>query len=401
MDVLNTSTLLYVTQSRQENLDKLIGHRFSEALSWRNSFKKVIILFYSSTNNYLFKKIFNNAYMIGVPFDLSPSTLRSIFNLGRNYLNLSLFLFKLTKKIKIDIIRLENLVISGPSVFLISKIKKIPQVLWLGGYERKAIFAKYKKNLLTWFITKFITLFETLILRNVNFIYPVSDELLEIVKKRNVKNYFLSPNYVDLSVFIDNHRDDIFSKEIISLLYVGRFEEEKGIKILLRAIKILSKKNLKFELILVGDGVLKEWIINFTELYKIKNVRMLGLIDYKDMPNIYNMADIFVLPSLTEGSPGSIIEAMGCGTAIICTAVGECPKIIKNGQNGLIVEPGKPQIFADAILDLMNNRHLINKFKKTGRISAINRTKNYMKLHKFVYEKILKNVKFKNLKAKN
>jgi len=391
MDILSTATLLYVTQSRQENLDKLIGHRFTEAFSWRQYFKRVIVLCYSSTKNYLYRKIYDNAYLIGIPFDLAPSTVKSVSNLVRNYLNMWSFLFKLTKVVKIDIIRLENLVISGPQVYILSKIKKIPHVLWLGGYERKAMFSKYKKNLLTWFISRIIILFEIVILKNANFVYPVSDELVELTEKRNVRNKFYSPNYVDLSKFNDKHPQNYLnSKEKLELLYVGRFEEEKGLKILLNAIKILYNESNKFELNLVGDGLLKEWILNFIKRNKIKNVKLLGTFDYSDMPKLYNEADIFVLPSLTEGSPGSVIEAMGCGTASICTAVGECPKIIKNGENGILIKPGNPQELANAILNLVNNKDLIEKLRKKGRISALKRTKDYRKIHKFVYEQVLK-----------
>ncbi|MFX1392820.1 MAG: glycosyltransferase family 4 protein [Promethearchaeota archaeon] len=391
MDNLSTSTLLYVTQTRQENLDKLIGHRFAEAFSWREYFRRVIVLCYSSTKNYLFRKLFENSYIIAIPFDLSTSTFKTIFNLFKNYLNLFSFLFKLTKVVKIDIIRLENIIISGPQVYLFSKIKKIPHVLWLGGYERKAMFAKYKKNLLTWLISRIIILFELVIFKNANFVYPVSDELLELSNKRNIKNKFYSPNYVDLSKFKDMRLQNYLnSKKKINLLYVGRFEEEKGLRVLLKAIKILLKENDKFELNLVGDGSLRDWILNFLRENKINNVKLLGIFDHNDMPKLYNQADIFILPSLTEGSPGSVIEAMGCGTASICTAVGECPKIINNGEDGILIEPGNPQILANAILSLISNTELIQKFRKNGRISALKRTKDYIKIHKYVYEKILK-----------
>jgi len=391
MTFLSTSTLVYVTQTRQENLDKLIGHRFAEAFLWRKYFKRVIVLCYSSSRNYLFKKVYDNAYIIGIPFDLTPSTFKSVFNLGRNYLNLLSFLFKLTKVVKINIIRLENLVMSGPQVYIFSKIKKIPHVIWLGGYERKAMFAKYKKNLLTWLISRIIILLEIVILKNANFVYPVSDELVELTDKRNIKNKIYTPNYVDLSKFNDMHpKDYLDSKKRISILYVGRFEEEKGLKVLLNAIKILSNESDRFELNMVGFGSLKDWILNFIKGNKINNVKLLGIFDHGDMPKLYNQADIFVLPSLTEGSPGSVIEAMGCGTASICTAVGECPNIITNRENGILIKPGSPDLLASAILNLINNRELINKFRKNGRISALKRTKDYIKIHKYVYEKILK-----------
>ena len=395
MDILSSSTLLYVTQTRQDDLDKLIGHRFTEAFSWCKFFKRVIVICYSSSNLYLYKKIYDNGYLIGIPFDLSPSTFKSVFNLGKNYLNLALFLFKLIKTVKIDIIRLENIVISGPPVLILNKVKKIPHVIWLGGYERKAVFSKYNKNLLTWFFARLIVLFELIILKNANFVYPVSDELMDLAKKRNIKNKIYSPNYVDLSIFNDNHpKLNPNSKSKIKVLYVGRFEEEKGLKVLLNAIKILSKESSKFDLLLVGDGSLKDWIIDFINKNKIKNIKILGTFDYSQMPQIYNQADIFILPSHTEGSPGSVIEAMGCGTASICTAVGECPKIISNGENGLLIPPGDPKAMSDAILSLINNRSLIEEFRKKGREAALKRTSNYTKIHKFVYEQILKRSQF-------
>jgi glycosyltransferase involved in cell wall biosynthesis len=390
MTNLSTSTLLYVTQTRQENLDKLIGHRFTEAFSWRKYFKRVIVICYSSSKDYLFKKIYNNSYLVGIPFDLASTTSKTVCNLGKNYMNLFIFLLKLKKKLEINVIRLENIVISGLPVFLFCKLMKIPYVLWLGGYERRAVFAKYKKNLVTWLITKIIVLLETIILRYANFVYPVSDELCELIEKRNIKNAYLSPNYIDLSKFKDHHLNNRNSKDKIPILYVGRFEEEKGIKVLLNSIKILFNERNKFDLLLVGNGRLKNWIKNFIKKNKIENIRFLGLLDYDEMPQIYNQAEIFVLPSLTEGSPGSLIEAMGCGTVPICTAVGVCPNIIKNGENGILIEPGNPQELANAILKLINNRELIKNFRKNGRISALRRTKNYITIHKFVYEQILK-----------
>ena len=390
MDNLSTSTLLYITQTRQKGLEKLIGHRFTEAFSWRRYFKRVIVLCYSSSKKYLFKKVHDNGYLIGVPFDLSTSTFKSIFNLGKNYLNLLQFLFKLSNRTKIDIIRLENIVISGPPVYILSKIKKIPHVIWLGGYERKAVFAKYKKNLVTWLIAKLIILFETIILKNANFVYPVSDELMELAEKRNIKNKIYSPNYIDLSVFTDKHTSsNLNSERKVQVLYVGRFEEEKGLRVLLNAISLISSESNQFNLSLVGYGSLTGWIKDFLLKKKINNVKLLGKLDYSEMPKIYNQADIFILPSHTEGSPGCIIEAMGCGTATICTEVGECPKIIKNGENGILIPPGEPKIMSEALMQLINNKKLIEKYRKNGRISALKRTKNYIKIHKFVYEKIL------------
>lgn len=277
---------------------------------------------------------------------------------------------------------------------MMSKMKNIPYVMWLGGYERKSLLIKYQKNFLTWFLSRLIILFEIIIFKNANFVFPVTDELMTLTVKRNIRNKFLSPNYVDLSKFKNMRSNDSRSQikkleNKIRVIYVGRLEEEKGIRVLLNAIKTLSNENNILEFSLIGDGLLKGWVKKFIKENKIKNVNLLGTINHEDMPKIYNMADIFVLPSYTEGSPASLIEAMSCGTASIATAVGLCKKIIKNGENGILIPPGDPLKLSEAIKNLMINKDLQEKFSKNGRISIFKYTKHYLKIHTYVYKKIL------------
>jgi len=391
MDPLKRSTILYINQVRQDNFEKLIGKGFTESFLWRNYFKKVIFVCYSTTKKFLFKKQYDNCYLLGIPFDLSPSTYKSIISLGTNYLRLLFFLFKLTNLIKIDIIRLENLLLSGPSVYLISKLKKIPYVIWLGGFERKSLSIKYKKSPITWFLSKLTIIFEKIILKNANFVFPVTDELMELTEKRNVKNKFLSPNFVDLTEFKDfRPKNKSILKKRIKCLYVGRFEEEKGIKVLLNSIKILSDVKEEIELLMVGDGSLKTWVENFIFENDLKNVKLLGKFSHKEMPNIYNSADIFILPSYTEGSPASLIEAMSCGLAPIATDVGECTKLIEKDKNGIIIPTNSSIKLAESIKFLIRNRFLIEKFGINSRKKVVKYTKNYKKIHEYVYDNILK-----------
>jgi len=389
MDLLSRSTILYINQVRQDNFEVLIGKGFSEAFSWRNYFKKIIFICYSTTNEILYKKVYDNCYLIGIPFDLSKSPFKSILNIGKNYLKLFLQVRRLIKITKIDIIRMENLLLSGLPIYILCKTKKIPYIIWLGGYERKALYLKYKKNFFTWLLAKFIIFFEIIILKNANFVFPVTDQLMDLVKKRNIKNSFLSPNYVDLSKF-KNLKSNSRSIKKYKILYVGRFEEEKGIKVLLNAIKLLQNELNNFKLLMVGDGSLKEWVKKFVAKNQIKDVKLCGLFNHEDMPAIYNSADIFILPSYTEGSPASLLEAMSCGTASIATSVGECKKIIKNGENGLLIPPGDPKIMAENLKILIENKNLRAHFEEKGKISIEKYTMNYKKIHKYVYQQIIK-----------
>lgn len=394
MDLLSKSTILYINQVRQHNFDILIGKGFSEAFSWRDYFKRIIFICYSTSRSYLYRKIYENCYLIGIPFNISPSAIKSIFNIGKNYVRLYFFLLRLTKKVHIDIIRMENLLLSAPSAYLISKLKKIPYIVWLGGFERRSLFIKYQENVFTWFLSKLIVLFEKIILKNANFVFPVTDELMELTEKRNVRNKFLSPNFTDISKFnIVKSQETLSSIKKFKILFVGRFEEEKGLKVLLKGIYLISKEIDNVEFLLVGDGSLKRWIKDFIKTNNLKNVKLLGTYSHNEMPKIYNMCDIFILPSFTEGSPASLIEALSCGMASIATNVGMSKVFIKNGENGILISPGKPEEISKSIKFLLANKDLMEKFQIKGRIVILEYTKNYTKIHKYVFEKILNQLK--------
>jgi len=91
--------------------------------------------------------------------------------------------------------------------------------------------------------------------------------------------------------------------------------------------------------------------------------------------------DIFVLPSIKEGFPWTVIEAMAAGIPVIATKVGALPEIIQSGQNGILVQPKNPQQIAGAITKLLNNEDLRKDLAEQGRKTVI---------EKFNLEKMIK-----------
>lgn len=390
MVLLKDSVLLVVNQSRIENELKLIGKQFAEVISWSEYLNKVIIICYSASNKYIYRKIHHNVYLIGIPFDLSINPIKSVYNLGKNYFSLLLFLFRLTNIIKINILGTENIIISGPVIFLMSKLRKIPYIVWLVGNERKALFLKYKKTIITKLIDKLIFIFEILILKNSSFNLYYSNELMESGVNRNLKNGIVTPNFVDLYKFNDCHSSNIsYDNTCIKILFVGRLSEEKGIKVLLKSIKYLKSKVENIEFLIVGDGYLKNWIESFIKKHKLDNIKLLGTFSHDKMPNVYNSAEIFILPSYTEGSPASLIEAMSCGCACISTEVGECKNIIQNDKNGILIPPGDPRIISKTIMKLIIDKEKIELFRINGRKTILDYERNYQKIHKFVFKHLL------------
>ena len=77
---------------------------------------------------------------------------------------------------------------------------------------------------------------------------------------------------------------------------------------------------------------------------------------------VFNNADVFILPSYNEGLPISILEAMSYGKAIISTSVGGIPEIVKQNENGLLIEPGNLEQIEQSINNLLEHPELINEF---------------------------------------
>ncbi len=169
----------------------------------------------------------------------------------------------------------------------------------------------------------------------------------------NIKKYHQIYNGIDTALLFT--RKNYFPSKPIKIGYAGRIVENKGISILLEALKILNKKyNFPCELHLAGEG-------NKTFLKKCNDiVSNLGLKDLyhyqnflKNMSKFYQDIDIFVLPSIVKESFGLVLcEAMYSGVPVISTDSGAQTEIIDNGINGLIVETGNAESIAQKIIYL-------------------------------------------------
>lgn len=136
------------------------------------------------------------------------------------------------------------------------------------------------------------------------------------------------------------------------LVYVGNFYSEvKGHKYLVEAMAEVIQQRKDILVIIVGSGKLK------TEVEK--HIRSSGLEEYiktvgnkphAEIPLWMNAGDIFVLPSLNEGNPTVMFEALGCGKPFVGTRVGGVPEIISSDAYGLLVTPGDPRDLAEKIL---------------------------------------------------
>lgn len=141
---------------------------------------------------------------------------------------------------------------------------------------------------------------------------------------------------------------------------VANLYPAKGIKFLIETAEHF-KNNGNTVFLVIGDGPLKKELVSSIKYYGLeKKVFLLGQLPdgYKFIPAF----DIFVLPSVKEGFPWALIEAMAAKLPVIATRVGAVPEIIENGKNGFIVEPANPAALAGKIKELLANDHLRQEF---------------------------------------
>jgi len=139
----------------------------------------------------------------------------------------------------------------------------------------------------------------------------------------------------------------------LRVLVVGRIEREKGHAILLEAVAALRGEGLEVELEVVGDGSVRERLSGRAQELGIgEQVTFAGKAGQDTIHEHYAAADLFCLPSLGEGVPVVLMEAMAMGLAVVATRVGGVPELVEDGLSGRLVSPGSPSQLAAAIAEL-------------------------------------------------
>lgn len=177
----------------------------------------------------------------------------------------------------------------------------------------------------------------------------------------------------DLNLFNPNPTSDVgekVNKVGITLGYVGRLVDGKGLEDLFEAISKLKLQDLslKFQVLIFGTGPLEGKLKKIADDLDIaEKIEWRGFVSYNNVPKAFSQIDIFVYPSWHEGFGRSIMEALAMEKTVVATRVGGIPDLINNGENGFLVEPHNPEVLAQKIKELIENKELREKFGKAGR----------------------------------
>ena len=217
-----------------------------------------------------------------------------------------------------------------------------------------------------------------MVYRKADFIQPISNYLSYRAKSYGYKGPIkIVPNGVDLALF----QNEIPNEKIISL------KRELGIKedetVIVTASRLVyknaidqlilgfhewqSKTGRNATLLIIGDGNLRKKLEKLAEAIGAKRVIFLGEKQYRDLPQYFKLADVFIRPSRSEGMGNAFIEAMAAGIPVIATPVGGIPDFLEHKVTGFFCEKDNPMSIARAINEILGDNELRRMIVKNAK----------------------------------
>ena len=268
-------------------------------------------------------------------------------------------LWRMVRKYKIDLIHAHYVMPPGLIAVICSMFSGAKTAITIHGSD---IFVLARKPILK-SIIKFI-------LKRSDYVFVVSDSLKENVLKLGIEGLenklSITYNAVDVERFRPDQTSTFKEEMHINpqkpvILFVGNLVWQKGVEYLIRAKEFM---NTEAEIVIVGDGPLLEELKAIVEFEKMEGITFTGA--RTDIENIMPAADIFVLPSLSEGRPTVILEAMASGLPVVATKVGGIPEIVTK-ETGVLIHPEDSVALAEIGDKILQDKELKEKMGKTAR----------------------------------
>ena len=164
----------------------------------------------------------------------------------------------------------------------------------------------------------------------------------------------------------DAIKEKVNRKRNGQILFLGEIGQRKGCYDIPAVVEKVVEKFPDVKFVLGGTGDIESIRKLLREKGIEKNVVFPGWVRGKEKDRLLRESDIFFLPSYNEGMPMSILDAMGYALPIVSTDVGGIPKIVHNGENGHVCEPGDVQAFSNALIKILMNGDLCEKYGESS-----------------------------------
>jgi teichuronic acid biosynthesis glycosyltransferase TuaC len=231
-------------------------------------------------------------------------------------------------------------------------------------------------------------------IRSVDRIITVSSELRAntLALASPQRDVQVIPNGVDLRKFAPMDRAQArvemgLPQDQRILLYASRLDEAKGLSFLVAALKRVLHHDGDCLLVLAGEGPFQSRLAEqIAELELEGNVHFVGLRPHDEIPKWMCACDLLVLPSLNEGSPLPVYEALACGRPVVASRVGGIPELIVEEDYGLLVPPADPEALSRALLSGLQKEWDVERIRRHGERFSWGRVADRLLL---VYDEVL------------
>ena len=242
---------------------------------------------------------------------------------------------------------------------LLSVLFRKPLIVHIHGDKFKEISLR-GINLLRRLHLAYEAIIEYIVLRKASLILFASKHILSEYSRRYAKyarKFKHLPVGIKLSNLVKSKEKERKKYKIklpsdgVIIGYIGRLEAEKNLGVLLKALSLLKDDGFKFHLVIAGTGTLKPTLEEMASSLSIHdNVSFLGYV--RDVKRILSMIDVFVLPSLSEGFPLALIEALASGKAIAASSIPQIRDIVRGMNRICLFNPRSVSEVKECIIKL-------------------------------------------------
>lgn len=184
-------------------------------------------------------------------------------------------------------------------------------------------------------------------------------------------DYRIIPNGVEIEKFAEAQPYEELRDGTLNILFVGRFEERKGLIHLLKAYHRLRKRKVDARLLVIGDGPKRREYKRYVGLRGIRDVEFLGRVSDEEKVRYFASADIYCAPNTGQESFGIVLlEAMAAGVPIVASDIHGFKRVVERNVQGILVEPRNPRALAAALYTLARDPELRHDMGEAGRERA-------------------------------
>lgn len=237
----------------------------------------------------------------------------------------------------------------------LARMKGIPVILHLHGSEMEKFY--YSQS--SWGKKRI-----TSVLHKANVVMVLSKSwevfVLKIAPNANVQIVY---NYVSLPKI--NNKPNV--NDTVNVLFLGLIGKRKGVYDLIDAVKKVKLVRKNFKVLIGGNGEAESLQKLIAKNSLQEHVIYLGWVSGSAKEEYLCSCDIFILPSYNEGLPMSLLEAMSWGKPVISTRVGGIPELIRDNQDGIIVDAGSVEQISDSLIKLIESEEKRSLFGRSAR----------------------------------